>query len=224
MLACAWIWWRSGKFRAGFMTGVFTLLTIMPWSLRNYFHYDKSYIMPVSTPWYSFYGSSCDNAFVPEMIGESDAPQSAESSKAAPPKDWAYVSSLPLPERDKYCKEKSLTWIRENKEKYYYLLYLRFRHFWRLYPMMAYRWQKYAAMATSGIYIPLAFLGALLSWRNFRNTSLLLALLGTYTLVHLFFVVTLRYRVPADPYIIMFAAYALALAWTRLKGLPAERP
>jgi hypothetical protein len=222
VLACAWIWWRSGRFTAGFLVGVCTLLTILPWTLRNYYHYDKSYIMPVSTPWYSLYGSSCDNAFIPEMLGESEDPGSLKTLNAAPPADWEYISSLPLPERDRICKEKALTWIRDNKEKYAYLLYLRFKHFWRLYPMMAPKWQKYAAMATAGLYIPLAVVGMLLSWRRYRNTLLLLALLATYTAVHLFFVVTLRYRVPVDPFIIMFAGYALSEAYRRLKGLPVE--
>ncbi len=217
MLAGAWIWWRSGSFKAGFMVGVFALLTIMPWTLRNYFHYDKSYIMPVSTPWFSLYGSSCDTAFVLELTGESDAPQSAEISAAAPPKDWAYLYSLPVPERDRICKEKALAWIKADKGRYCYLLYLRAKHFWRLYPMMAYRWQKYAAMATSGVYIPLAFFGILLSWRNFRNAILPLALLVSYTAVHLFFATSLRYRIPVDPYFMMFTACALALAWARLK-------
>ena len=205
LLACAWLWWRTGKFRSGFFAGVFTLLAILPWSMRNYFS-EGGYVMPVSTPWYSFYGSCSDAAIRVEMMGEQDSPQVAQIA----PENWDYVSKLPLAERDKYCKEKSLEWINDNPYQFTYLLYLRVKHFWRLYPMMAYRWQKYAAMATSGLYIPLCFAGMLLGLRSFKKTSLLAGLLVLYTLVHMFFVVTLRYRVPADPYIIMFAAFALA--------------
>lgn len=215
LLACAWLWWRTGKFRAGFLAGVFMLLTILPWSMRNYFQLN-GYVMPVSTPWYTFYGSCSDAAIRVEMMGEQDSPQVAQIE----PENWAYASSLPLPERDKYCREKSIEWIKNNPYQFTYLLYMRVKHYWRLYPMMAYRWQKYAAMATSGIYIPLCFLGMLLSLRSFRKTSLLIALLGAYTLVHMFFVVTLRYRIPTDPFIIMFAAYALSRLFG--KGSDAE--
>ncbi|HAT71871.1 MAG TPA: hypothetical protein DCS63_03550 [Elusimicrobia bacterium] len=222
MLACAWLWWRAGL-RAGFMVGVFTLLTIAPWTLRNYFHYDKSYIMPVSTPWYSLYGASCDEALWPETLPELDTPPTDELNALAIPKDWGYVASLPLPERDKYCKEKALAWLKANPEKFRLLVYKRFLHFWRLYPMMAWRWQKHLAMATSGIYIPLCVIGLALAWRKFRGTSLIIALFAAYTAVHLFFVVTLRYRVPMDTFVIMMAALALDEALSRLKPGRAER-
>lgn len=217
MLACAWVWWRAHSFRAGFMIGVFTLLAIAPWSLRNYFQYDKSYVMPVSSPWYSLYGSSCDEALWPESMPERDAPQPDWMNAPAIPKDWDYVSSLPLPERDKYCKQKAISWIRTNPDKFRWLLGKRFVHFWRLYPRMAWPWQKRAAMLTSGLYIPLCLVGLAASWRRFRETSLLLALFASYTAVHLFFVVTLRYRVPIDTFVIMGAALALDSLIARIR-------
>ncbi len=209
VFACAWLWWRSRSFKAGFMVGVFTILTILPWSFRNYFHYDSSYVMPVSSPWFSLYGSSCDEAFWNENRGELDSPQTFANNSPAIPKDWGYLSSLSMPERDKICKEKAVGWIRANPDKFLALIRLRLSHFWRLYPMMAYKWQKYAAMATSGLYIPLALAGLLLSLQAFGGAALLAGLFFFYTLVHIFFVVTLRYRVPIDPYVIILAAYAL---------------
>ncbi|MBI5744656.1 MAG: glycosyltransferase family 39 protein [Elusimicrobia bacterium] len=220
LLACAWIWWRSGSFRAGFLAGVFTLLTIAPWTLRNYYHYDKSYVMPVNTPWYSLYGGACDEAMVPESLPELDSPPTDAMFAPAIPKDWDYVSKLPLPERDKYCKEKALSWIKNNPEKFRTLLWGRFKHFWHLYPVMAWPWQKRAALFTSGVYIPLCALGFVAGWRRWRDTSLLLALLASYTAVHLFFTVTLRYRVPIDPYVIIMAALALDLAMNKLRPAP----
>ncbi len=217
VLACAWLWWRTRSFRTGFATGVFVLLTIMPWSFRNYFHYDKAYVMPVSTPWISLYGSNCDNAFWTEMRGEQDRPQPDDDVKPAIPPDWEYLQTLPLPERDRICREKVTHWLENNPDKFLALVGLRFAHFWRLYPMMAYRWQKYAAMATSGIYIPLAALGLVLAWRRYPGVWLLLSIFSAYTAVHVFFVVTLRYRIPIDPFIIMAAALALDAVWKRLK-------
>ncbi len=217
LLACAWIWWRSRSFKAGLLVGIFTLLTITPWTLRNYFHYDKGYVMPVNTPWFSLYGSACDEALYPELLPELDYPPPADLFNPAIPKDWAYVSQLPLPERDKYCKERALAWIKGNPDKLFLLMKLRFIHFWRLYPVMAWPWQKKAAMLTSGVYIPLCVVGLIVAWRRFRETSLLLALFASYTAVHLFFVVTLRYRVPMDTFVIMGAALALDAAWARFR-------
>lgn len=222
LLACAWLWWNTKSFRTGFLAGLCTLAVIVPWSFRNYFHYDKSYIMPVNTPWCQLYGSSCDTAFWSETMGELDKPQSAELTEPAIPRDWPYLLTLPIPERDKICRKKAFDWISANPDKFLALCCLRFRHFWRLYPMMAYPWQKYAAMATSGLYIPLAFIGFALSIRQFRKTSLLMALFASYTFVHLFFVVVMRYRVPIDPFIIIMAAYTLNAVLVRLKPSPEE--
>jgi 4-amino-4-deoxy-L-arabinose transferase-like glycosyltransferase len=218
--ACAWLWWNTRSFKIALVAGLSAAGAILPWSLRNYVHYDKDYVMPVSTPWPQLYGSSCDTAFWSEMGGERDTPQNEEMAAPAIPPDWEYLQTLPLPERDRICKEKALTWMRENPDKLLALFYLRVRHFWRLYPMMAYPWQKYAAMATSGVYIPLAFIGFLLSLRRFRQTSLFAGLFVLYTAVHMFFVVVLRYRVPIDPYIIILAAFAVtsAAAWLRGAG------
>lgn len=217
VLACGWLWWQTGRFRTGLLTGLFTLLVILPWSFRNYFFYQGSYVMPVSTPWQSLYGSSCDEALWQETAGSFDRPMDPKMTEPAIPKDWPYLMTLPVPERDRICREKAITWIKANPDKFYYLLSRRFLHFWRLYPMMAYKWQKYAAMATSGLYIPLAFAGLLLSWRRFRQTSLFAALFLSFTLVHIFFVTTLRYRVPIDPYIIIAASFTLAAGLKKLK-------
>lgn len=226
MLACAWLWWQTGKFRTGLMVGVFTLLAIAPWTLRNYYHYDKAYVMPVNTPWYSLYGAFCDEALQRQRFEDSDAPLTDAVNSQAFPKDWEYASGLPLPERDKFCKDKVFTWVQAHPAEFRYLLYKRLLYFWRLYPSMAYKWQKYAAMATSGIFIPLCLVGIVLSRRKFKKTSLLIALFAAYTAVHLFFAVTLRYRVPIDPYIIMFAAYALERAYgafkDRARAVPAR--
>lgn len=218
LLSCGWLWWQTGKFRSGLITGLCVVLTIAPWTLRNSFFYGKSYVMPVSTPWQPIYGANCDEALWHETAGSFDRPMDPKMTEPALPKDWDYLRSLPIPERDRICKEKALAWIKANPDKFYYLLHRRFLHFWRLYPMMAYKWQKYAAMATSGLYIPLAFLGFLLAYREFRKTSLFAALFASYTLVHIFFVTTMRYRVPIDPYLIILAAYAAVTCFEKLRA------
>ncbi|OQA91411.1 MAG: hypothetical protein BWY26_00993 [Elusimicrobia bacterium ADurb.Bin231] len=207
LFACAWLWWNTKSFKTGFLVGIVTLLTLFPWSLRNRIYYKK--VVPVSTPWLTFYGSSCDEAMYQESRGGFDTPQTDEMNAPAIPSDWEYVMNLPPAERDKICKQKAFDWISRNPDKFLWLMKKRFVHFWRLYPLMAYRWQKRVAMFTSGIYIPLCVFGIFLSLKKFKKTSLLLGLFILYTAVHLFFVVVLRYRVPIDPYIIIFASYSL---------------
>jgi len=215
LFACAWLWWRTKSFKVGFFVGIFTLVAIMPWTIRNHFYYKK--VIPVSTMWRSFYGSACDNAIIQESVGELDTPQPQEITAMAIPADYNEILKLPRMEQERVFKERSITWLKKNPGKFIWLIKKRAVHFWRLYPMQAYKWQKYAAMATSGIYIPLCFVGILLSLKkNIEMSSLLIMLFVLFTLVHVFFVVVLRYRVPIDPYIIIFAAHTIDRAYAEL--------
>ena len=216
-LAGFWLWWRTSSFKTAFLAGFFALLAVFPWSARQYLSGSGSVSAPVSTPWLTLAGSSCDEAFWQEMRGEFDRPQDETMNAPAIPKDWKWLSSLPPAERNTEARARALAWIKANPGKFYYLAYKRFRHFWRLRPMMAWPWQKYAAMATSGIYIPLALLWLLLARSYFRSNSLIIALFCAYTLPHLFFVVTLRYRIPMDTFIIVAASAAAAEGVRRLK-------
>jgi hypothetical protein len=216
LLACAWLWWNTKQLKSGLLVGVFMLLTISGWTLRNHFYYKD--IIPVSTPWLSFGGSNCDEAFALETSGELDTPMPFSLAKQAIPKWYEDANKLPPAERDRELRERGLGWIRNNPGKFSFLVYKRTLHFWRLYPMMAYKWQKLAAKLTSGIYIPLCFLGIALSYRRFRDTSLLIALFASYTAVYVCFAVTLRYRVPIDTFIMLFASYFIYAVYMKLAG------
>lgn len=217
-LACAWIWWQSKSFKAAFFVGILTLLTMAPWTARNYFYYGK--FIPVSTAGRSWYLACNDQVHFFETAGEFDTPQTMEMARPGiPEKEYLAILELPRMEQERIFTEKGNAWVKANPDKFRFLLKARFLHFWRLYPMMAYKWQKLAAKLTSGIYIPLCLIGMIWSWREFRKTSLLILLFVIFTLAHIFFVVVMRYRVPIDPYVIIFASYTIHRAFSLAKGL-----
>ena len=207
-LSAIWLAWKTKTLKYMILLGIFTTIFIFPWSLRNYFHYNKN-VVPISPMWRSFGGSNCDEIMIFEMM-ELDTPLPDETAKMATPKGYDELMKLPRIEQEKAFKEKAIKWIRENPDKFKWLLKRRLIHFWRLYPVMAYKWQKTAAKMTSGIYIPLCFLGIFLSLKKYAlNSALLITLFISFTAVYICFAVTLRYRVPIDPYIIIFASFAL---------------
>ncbi len=218
-LACFWLWWKTKKIKIGFIAGMFTLLVVAPWTVRNYLHFKK--IILVSPGYQSLAKSNNDEAMILETTGEKSEPAAAEFNFT--PTRYHEIERLPRMESEKIFKQEAIDWINANPEKFRWLVKRRLIHFWRLYPMMAYKWQKIAAMLTSGIYIPLCFIGIILSIKNFRNTSLFIALFFIYTLVHLPFAVVLRYRVPIDPYIIIFASYTIHFLWIKLKSFISSR-
>lgn len=206
LIACAWLWWRTGSFKTAFLAGALSLLTISPWTLRNYLYYGE--FLLISPGYGSLWVANNDEAMLLETMGEQNSPMSPEISWT--PERFGEYMKLPRMDAERIFKKEAFEWIKNNPEKFFWLVKKRFLHFWRLYPMMAYKWQKYAAMATSGIYIPLCIAGIILSIKKFRETSLFLALFAVYTAIHLSFVVTLRYRVPIDPYLIIFASYTIS--------------
>ena len=213
-LACLWLWWTTKKIRTGFIAGIFTLLVLAPWTVRNYLYYKK--IILISPAYQSLAKSNNDEAMILETVGEKNEP--APDDFKFTPEKYVGIDKLPRMESETIYKKEYDSWVKNNPEKFRWLVKKRLIHFWRLYPMMAYKWQKVTAMFTSGIYIPLCFIGIILSIKHFKKTSLLIFLFLIYTWVHLFFAVVLRYRVPIDPYIIIFASYTIHFLWIKLKS------
>ncbi|MEW6556608.1 MAG: glycosyltransferase family 39 protein [Elusimicrobiota bacterium] len=210
--SCFWLVFRTKKIKPAFIAGMMTLLTISPWTFRNYIRY-KHFIL-ISPAYQSLAGSNNDTAMILETAGECDQPM----TETYVPEEYQKILVLPRMESEKIFKQKAIKWIKDNPKKFRWVLKRRLIHFWRLYPMMAYKWQKIVAMLTSGIYIPLCFIGIILSIKHFKNTSLFIVLFIIYTLVHLPFAIVLRYRVPIDPYIIIFAAYTIHILWIKLRS------
>ncbi|MFH1540806.1 MAG: glycosyltransferase family 39 protein [Elusimicrobiota bacterium] len=218
LFACAWLWWTTKSFRTGFLLGIFILITIAPWTLRNYIHY-KQFIL-ISPAYQTLWSCNNDTAMILETTGELDTP--APDWNILPDRFSEYIK-LPRMESEKIFKKEAIEWIKNNPEKYRWLMKKRLIHFWRLYPMMAYKWQKIVAFLTSGMYILLCWVGVVLSIKKFKKTSLLIFLLIIFTLAYLPFVVVIRYRVPLDPYIIIFASYTIHFIWTKLKSFILSR-
>jgi 4-amino-4-deoxy-L-arabinose transferase-like glycosyltransferase len=59
----------------------------------------------------------------------------------------------------------------------------------------------------------LALAGMLLSWRGWRDVSLLWLVQFSMTFVYVLFHPSTRYRAPTDPLLFVFAAYAVVYAW-----------
>lgn len=217
LFSCLWLWIVTRKLKPAVIAGLFTLIVIIPWTIRNYVHY--GHLILISPAYQSLAGSNNDTAMILETSGERNEPMTENYV----PQAYSEILKLPRMESEKIFKDEAVKWIKNNPEKFRWLMKRRLIHFWRLYPMMAYKWQKTAAMLTSGIYIPLCFIGIILSLKNFKNTSLLVFLFVIYTLVHLPFATMLRYRIPIDPFVIIFAAFTIHTIWLKLKSFISSR-
>jgi len=192
-----------------FILGLFTLLTVLPWTIRNYFFYKK--IIFISTGGADFWLSNNDTAMVLETTPEIDEP-APERWIWFPKERYEEIKKLPITEADKIFWKEGINWIKNNPDKFSWLVWCRLIHFWRLWPKMATKKNKLIAKLTSGVYFPLALIGIIFSYKKYwEKTLLLIFLFVSFTLAYLPFYCMIRYRIPIDPLILVFTGYSITL-------------
>ena len=123
--------------------------------------------------------------------------------------EYQEIAELPVLEADREYRRRALSFIRNNPLSSVKLMAMRFSHFWRLYPITNNVFQKSVAFATSGPVILFGLAGMILSISLWKKTLLLIGLIFTFNAVHTVFLCTLRYRIPIEPFFMIFAAFAV---------------
>lgn len=175
--------------------------TILPWTLHNYKTYHKFVLVSLS-------GTAIFHANNPLTLEiEKETRLLKEVSWNTP--ECVEIAKLPPLEADKVYRQRAWQFMRSNPATVATLMKMRFLHFWSLYPITNSRTQKLAALLTSGIFIPLALLSLFLAGSYWRSTFLVWSTIFAYNLIHLVFITTLRYRIPLDPFLLIFAAFTI---------------
>ncbi|MCS7232072.1 MAG: glycosyltransferase family 39 protein [Elusimicrobiota bacterium] len=204
------------KYSLIFSLGI--IIIIFPWVMRNLFFY-KGFLL-ISPGWQEFWLTNNDVAIQLETVGPKDEPAS-DDWIWYPKERFQQILKLPMLEAERVFRKEAIEWVKKNPKKFIWLVYRRFLRFWRLWPYMASKRDKIIAGVTSGVYLPLAWVGIVLSLidKNYRVKSLLLFfLLVSYTLVYLPFHGMIRYRVPIDPIVLVFTGYTLHCVYEKIKG------
>ncbi|MFX0140063.1 MAG: ArnT family glycosyltransferase, partial [Candidatus Hodarchaeota archaeon] len=101
-----------------------------------------------------------------------------------------------------------------------------FIHFWSLYPDRVEAKNKFTGNSSKLISIisfapilSLFLIGLLFSFPKWRKIYVLFFIIISFALGYSFFQTRLRYRIPVEPYIIIFAANGLVILWERAKHL-----
>jgi hypothetical protein len=136
--------------------------------------------------------------------------------------------------RDRAFRDAAISFIKDNPGRFVELAWLKFQRFWRLWP--------YAEEYTSPIYVigsVISFVPVLIlsivyligwGWRERIRILPIVAWGGYLTAIHMIMIGSVRYRLPLEPFMIIFAAVAFArltrlwpagAAWTARFG-PAQ--
>jgi 4-amino-4-deoxy-L-arabinose transferase-like glycosyltransferase len=180
---------------------VFFIMTISPWVIRNYVVF---------------------NAFVPGttmggwVFWEGNNPYSDGGPCRYFPENVGQVEEI---KRDKVLFQKTVEVIKENPSRFIWLLQNKFKRFWNIVPNASeFTKPLYRAISVMsfGIMMPFFILGFFLSVGN-RKVQYIHSLIVFFTVFHMIFLASIRYRVSLEPFYIILAVYGFFWLVERLQ-------
>ncbi len=186
---------RQTVFKKTLLTFLFFLITVAPWTVRNYIHFHR--FVPVTT-------------MSGRVFWEGNNPH----SRGGPCQHWPEeINGLSELERDTYLREATLSYIKDEPGRFVRLMGRKFIRFWNIIPNAAqFSSSRYKLISifSYGLVLPLGVIGIILSLKMRRRLLLFYLVIGYFTLSHMVFLASLRYRLPIMPFMIMFAGYCVA--------------
>ncbi len=180
-------------------------LTIVPWTVRNYLKYNEIYFITAEGG-HSFYGAN-----VPWFnVDRSQGYEIPEEIKKK-------MEGLSEKEKNEILEKEALNFIKKSPFQFIKLYTKKFVNFWRFYPKTISQ-NKYTnkkntivSLLFYGILIPFAFVGMAVSIKKWRKYYILYAVPFSFNFGYSFFGTTIRYRLPVEPYIVIFSAVGMLI-------------
>ena len=149
--------------------------------------------------------------------------------------DWQRLEILPYEagmaaspaDRGRFYTAEGLGFMVEQPLSYLHLLYRKFRLFWHAFEIPvsvdihfyeAHSYLSYLNVFGFGVVAPLALVGLVWNWHRWRQYGLLYGFGLSYLVSGLLFTVCARYRLPAVPLLMLFAAETVRQGALSLKG------
>ena len=124
--------------------------------------------------------------------------------------------------RDKFLYKMTLKVIKENPNRFLYLLKNKFIRFWNIVPNAPEFEKKFLYRIISvfsfGIMMPFFMMGFFTSFKN-KKAQFFQSLIILFTVFHMFYLASIRYRLPIEPFYIIFAVYGFFFFYIKLKIL-----
>jgi tetratricopeptide (TPR) repeat protein len=225
--AILWIGWMqidgSIRMKASLFLLLGFFLVVSPITLRNYFKFQDFILITADGGKVFYHGNGPgstgmeradlpDQGFREEGMGDPD-PAHALFRRAA-----RSISEKPLKpsECSAFWFRRTLDFMSSRPLSAFFLVGKKFFYFWGnyevheidsnyKYDLMLRRWP----LVPFGVLSILGIVGMVLARKKFRQAFLLYSMVGVYLLSVLIFFAASRYRLPAAPFLALFAAYAL---------------
>ncbi|MFC1525092.1 hypothetical protein ACFL5I_01755, partial [Planctomycetota bacterium] len=133
------------------------------------------------------------------------------------------INQLSEIEQDIAFRKEALKWISKHPTEFIRLALVKFARFWNIVPNFSvYRSAKYAltSIFSFGIVLLLALWELLRLRHHWPKWIILLTPILYFTIVHMVFIGSIRFRIPIEPYLIILAANNISYNSIRLKREP----
>lgn len=209
--ALLWLAWNSGKDRktaigqAGVIT-ITMIVALIPWTVRNYFVFHQFVFIKGTSGLNLWQGN---NPYVVK-VGAGIYPE-----QYLPEEKVAYLSSLNEAEYGDVLQKEALDFIVNNPDRLIHYILKRIYLFWTI-GFQDTNWSggRTNLLAFSATFWGLGILtilGVVLSWKRWRETTLLLLLFITFPVPYYLTIVdTYRYRFPIEGLMLVFVAYSIS--------------
>jgi 4-amino-4-deoxy-L-arabinose transferase-like glycosyltransferase len=246
-----WLWWRVARRREGEAPGgwarrwlgwrtlapfvlaiAIVVAMILPWTVRNYRAFGTTVLLNTNSGYVFFWANHpiYGTQFVGILPG--DGPGYGD---LLPPE----VLSLNEAEMDKALFGRGVGFVLDDPVRYALLSLSRTREYFKFWPTAeSSTISNISRVGSFGLFLPLMLYGVILagvrSMRALRRPQrpqeawrarvwLLLGFIAVYTLMHLLTWTLIRYRLPVDAFLLMFAGYGIVDLLQRLHwGVRAE--
>jgi hypothetical protein len=187
-------------------------LTLLPWWIRNYRIAGR--LVPTTLQ----VGASLYDGLSPIATGASDMSfvgRFVQEQRSADAEAGADTTGLFEDRLDRRLRTAALDWARRHPRRAWELVGIKFRRIWSVFPNASEFQSRSLRLILAASYTPVILLAILGAWRySPRDWPCLLCLLPAvyFTLLHVVFVSSIRYRQPAMlPLIVLAAAVVRAI-------------
>jgi 4-amino-4-deoxy-L-arabinose transferase-like glycosyltransferase len=225
-LLFAWLLWRRMRRRARLLVpmlgtlvgaGAVLILSIAPWTMRNYRAFGDFVLLNTNAGFAFFWGNHPIHGYNFISILPDDGPSYQD---LIPPE----LRGLNEAQLDRALLQRSLAFIQDDPVRYLVLSLSRIKDYFKFWPSSDSGLASNVSRVFSfGILWPFMAYGLIYSLRRYSSLTLILYLfVVAYTGIHLLSWALIRYRLPVDAVLLVFAGAALVDIHARLIGARAQ--
>jgi hypothetical protein len=183
---------------------------VLPWTWRNYRAFGSFVLLNTNAGYVFFWGNHPIHGYDFIPILPTDTYQSLV------PESLRRLNEADL---DRALLKEGLGFIQADPVRYAILSLSRFKEYFKFWPSAdSGLVSNVSRIISFGILWPFMLYGLILGWRRTRlsDTSLFYVFMLVYTGIHVLTWTLIRYRLPVDAILLLFAGLALTDLWTRL--------